>query len=236
MASWPVDCALIVVSAGLGLRAYNAFTAEGSYAPYYAAPLVLLLGILHQRVVRALALGASRARWARSGSSLSGCSPSPWAGSTYTTRRPCTRRAARSSRLAQGASALQATIRQVDRDSEPGQAILAAPTDGGLYFMTDRRPALHELTLLPGLLATPAAEAAAVARLRQQHPALAVIGARDLSVWGTPTFGVDYYKLLGAYLRGETSTKTVLGTLTDPSGGTIPSKGFTILQLRSEQR
>ena len=48
--SWPADLALIVAAAGLGLRAYNAFTTEGSYAPYYAAPLVLLLGILHERV------------------------------------------------------------------------------------------------------------------------------------------------------------------------------------------
>ena len=62
--TWPVDLALIVVAAGLGLRAYNVFTTEASYAPYYAAPLVLLLGILHARVAerhpqaRAAVLGA----------------------------------------------------------------------------------------------------------------------------------------------------------------------------------
>ena len=48
--SWPADLALAAAAAALGLRAYDAFTAEGSYAPYYAAPLVLLLGILHERV------------------------------------------------------------------------------------------------------------------------------------------------------------------------------------------
>ncbi len=35
---WPADLALIVAGAILGLRAYNAFTTEGSYAPYFAAP------------------------------------------------------------------------------------------------------------------------------------------------------------------------------------------------------
>ena len=134
------------------------------------------------------------------------------------------------------ATALQPAVAAIDRDSGPGQTILAAPTDGGLYFMADRRPALHELTLLPGLLATPAAEAAAVGRLRREHVALAVIGARDLSVWGTPTFGVDYYKPIGAYLQSSASETTSFGTLTDPSGGTIPSKGFTIQQLSSERK
>jgi hypothetical protein len=233
--SWPVDCALIVVGAALGLRAYNAFTAEGSYAPYYAAPLVLLLGILHQRVsdrwpsARPAALGALGLVGAGLlAFSLGGL----YVHDTTTVHTPrgsfVTTRA--------GATALQAAVQRIGADSEPGEPILAAPTDGGLYFMSDRRPALHELTLLPGLLATPAAEVAAIARLRRERVALAVIGARDLSVWGTPTFGVDYNKLLGAYLRSSASASTTVGTLTDPSGGTIPSKGFTILRLSSDHK
>lgn len=233
--SWPIDCALIVVGAALGLRAYNAFTAEGSYAPYYAAPLVLLLAILHQRVgdrwpaARPVVLGALGLVGAGLlAFSLGGL----YSHDTSTVHTPrgsfVTTRAS--------ASALQSTVRRIDADTRAGDAILAAPTDGGLYFMSDRRPALHELTLLPGLLATPAAESAAVARLRREHVALAVIGARDLSVWGTPTFGVDYNKLLGAYLRSSARTSSTAGTLADPSGGTIPSKGFTILQLASDPK
>ncbi|HEX8929535.1 MAG TPA: hypothetical protein VGA45_11515, partial [Actinomycetota bacterium] len=49
-ASWGFDLAFVAVAAALGARAYDAFTAEASYAPYYAAPLVLLLAILHQRL------------------------------------------------------------------------------------------------------------------------------------------------------------------------------------------
>ena len=48
--SWGFDLALVAVAAGLGSRAYDAFTAESSYAPYYAPPLVLLLAVLHDRL------------------------------------------------------------------------------------------------------------------------------------------------------------------------------------------
>ena len=46
-------------------------------------------------------------------------------------------------------------MREIDAQSDSSQPILAAPTDGGLYFMADRRPALYELTLLPGLIGKP---------------------------------------------------------------------------------
>jgi hypothetical protein len=132
------------------------------------------------------------------------------------------------------ASALQAAVREIDTHTRPGQRILAAPLDGGLYFMADRPPAPYELSLLPGLLDTPAEERAAIARLRRAHLAFAVIGARDFSAWGTPTFGVNYDPLLGAYLRRETVSRRVIGTLADPVAGTYPSKGFTVLQLRDQ--
>lgn len=229
--TWPADLALIVAAAGLGLRAYNAFTTEGSYAPYYAAPLVLVLGILHQRLAvrwpgsRPAAIGAL-------GLIAAGLAAYALVGlyrhDTTTVSTP------RGSFVttAAAAPALQAAVRRIDATTAPGQPILAAPTDGGLYFMADRRPALYELTLLPGLLATPAEERAAVARMRREHTALAVIGARDLSIWGTPTFGVNYDPLLGSYLRRATAEKAIVGSLADPVGGTNPSHGFTILNLR----
>jgi 4-amino-4-deoxy-L-arabinose transferase-like glycosyltransferase len=229
--TWPADLALIAAAAGLGLRAYNAFTTEGSYAPYYAAPLVLLLGILHQRLAarrpqaRAAAIGAL-------GFVAAGLAAYALIGlyrhDTATVHTP------RGSFVttAAAAPALQAAVRRIDADTGPGERILAAPTDGGLYFMVNRLPALYELTLLPGLLATPAEERAAVARMRREHVALAALGARDLSVWGTPTFGVDYDPLLGAYLRGAATATTTVGTLAHPIGGTNPSRGFTIVRLR----
>lgn len=228
--TWPADLALIVVAAGLGLRAYNAFTTEGSYAPYYAAPLVLILGILHERlgerrpaargavlaVLGLIALGL--ATYAVGGLYRHDTTAVHTARGTFLTTAPA-------------ATALQTTIDRIDAETAPGRPIFAAPTDGGLYFMSDRRPALYDLALLPGLIATPAEQRAAIARLRAEHVALAVIAARNLSVWSTHTFGVDYDEILGSSLREATWSSTVAGSLSAPSGGTIPSNGFTIRRL-----
>jgi hypothetical protein len=228
--SWPADLALTVAAAGLGLRAYNAFTTEGSYAPYYAAPLVLMLGILHERIcerrpqARAAVLGVlgliavGLAAYALGGLYVHDNTAVHTPRGTFVT-------------TAASASALQGAVDRIDADTTAGQRILAAPTDGGLYFMSDRRPALYDLTLLPGLIVSPAEQNKTIARLRSEHAALAVIGARDLSVWGTPTFGVNYDSILGAYLRGSSVSTTVVGSLAEPAGGTIPSKGFTIMRL-----
>ena len=228
--SWPVDFALIVAAAGLGLRAYNAFTTAGSYAPYYAAPLVLLLGIMHQRlaarrpeagvaVMGVLGLvAAGLAAYALGGL---------YAHQTTTVHTP------RGTFVTSAAAgpAIEATVRRIDATSRPGEPIFAAPADGGLYFMADRPPALYEVMLLPGLIDSRAEDAAAVARLRREHVTVAAISARDFSLWGTPTFGVDYDPLLGAYLRGSASATRRIGDLTHPAGGTNPSKGFTVVHL-----
>jgi hypothetical protein len=232
--TWPVDLALIVVAAGLGLRAYNVFTTEGSYAPYYAAPLVLLLGILHARIAerhpqaRVAVLGAlGLVALGLAGYAVGGLYRHDTT-AVHTPRGTFVTDAA-------AAPALQAAVNQIDTLTHPDQKILAGPLDGGLYFMSDRRPALYELSLLPGLLDSPAEEQAAISRLRRAHVTLAVIGARDFSAWGTPTFGVNYDPLLGAYLRNSTVTKSVVGTLANPIAGTYPSKGFTILRLGPSQ-
>ena len=229
--SWPADFALIVVALGLGLRAYNAFTAEGSYAPYYAAPLVLLLGILHVRIAQRRpqagwavlgALGAAAlglATYAVVGLYRHETTAVHTARGTFVTFAPA-------------AHALQATIRTVDADTAPGDRILAAPLDGGMYFFADRRPAAYSLSLLPGLLATPAAQDRAVARLRQDDAHVAVLAARDFSLWGTSSFGVGYDTLVGAYLRSQTASVTTLGTLKHPVAGTFPSNGYQVVVLR----
>jgi hypothetical protein len=228
--SWPIDLALLVAGAALGLRAYNAFTSEGSYAPYYAAPLVLVLGILHERIgqrfpaarVPALAaLGFVAAGLAAY--SLIGLYADKDA-SVHTARGTFVTTAA-------AAPALADAIKRVDAESRPDQPILAGPADGGLYFMTDRRPALHELMLLPGLLASRADEAKAVGDLRRQHVPVAVLGSRDFSKWGWKTFGVDYNRVLGDALRRATVANQTVGQISDPPAGTNPSRGFTVSRL-----
>lgn len=228
--SWPADLALTVAAAGLGLRAYNEFTTYGSYAAYYAAPLVLVLGILHTRlaerrpqargavvgVLGVLALGL--AAYAIGGLYRHQNTTVHTARGTFITNL-------------QSATALQSAVTHIDTLTKPGERILAGPLDGGLYFMSDRRPALRELSLLPGLIASPAEERTAIQRLRAGRVRLAVLGARDFSDWGKPTFGVDYDAQIGAYLRSWPLPEQTLGTLTAPVGGTNPSNGFTVYRL-----
>ena len=97
--------------------------------------------------------------------------------------------------------------------------------------MADRRPALYEISLLPGLLSSTAEERVAIAALRSHHVGMAVIASRDFSLWGTPTFGRDYDRVLGQYLRAHTRAVQTVGGLAHPAGGTNPSTGFTILRL-----
>ena len=229
--SWAVDLALIVAAAALGLRAYNAFTAEGSYAPYYAAPLVLLLGILHERVgdrvpaARAAALGTlGLVATGLAAYALVGL----YADESATVHTP------RGSFVttAAAAPALTKAVALVDAQTPPGRPILAGPADGGLYFMADRPPALHEVMLLPGLLDSRADQEASIARLRSARVSTAVIGARDFSAWGWRTFGIDYNRLLGDALRRATVSSAIVGRLSDPAAGTNPSKGFTVARLR----
>jgi hypothetical protein len=235
--SWPADAALLVVATALGLRAYNAFTTEGSYAPYYAPPLVLVLAIAHTRLAehrpaavrpaaRAVltgalgALAAGFAAYALGGLYVHENTAVHTPRGTFVTSAPAAR-------------ALEGAVRAIDDSTPPGEPILAAPVDGGLYFMADRPPALRELTLLPGLLATPAEESAAITRLRREHVTLAVVAARDFSAWGAPTFGVNYAPRLGAYLHRTTRPALRIGALAQPAGGTTPSRGFAVLWLRA---
>ena len=228
--SWAVDFALIVAAVGLGLRAYNAFTAEGSYAPYYAAPLVLLLGILHVRVAAARprarvavlgALGvvaAGLAGYAVFGLYRHMNSPVHTARGTFLT-------------TAAAAPGIEQAVRQIDADTPPGSAILAAPIDGGLYFMSDRRPALHELSLLRGLLVSRSDQTQAIASIRKQHVRLVLVSARASAHWGSSGFGSGYDAVIGDYLRSTAMTTTVIGTLAHPAQGTFPAEGFTVLRL-----
>ena len=133
---------------------------------------------------------------------------------------------------AAAAPALTKAVAAVDAQTRPGQPILAGPADGGLYFMTGRPPALHELMLLPGLLDSRADEVASIARLRAARVGTAVIGARDFSAWGWKSFGTDYNRALGDALRRATVSSEVVGRLSDPAAGTNPSTGFTVARLR----
>src|SRR5436190_9574041 len=102
---------------------------------------------------------------------------------------------------AKTAPAFQRTIDDLDHRTRAGEPILALPADAGLYFMTDRRPALYDLMFLPGLLDSRADERAAIARLDREQAPLAMVGERRFVGYGFSRFGGDYNRILAAHLE-----------------------------------
>jgi hypothetical protein len=227
--SWAVDLALLAAAAGLTLRAYNAFTTEASYAPYYAAPAVILLAILHERVGGRVPAARPAAR-AALGLVALGLAAFALHGLYGDDSEPV--RTARGTFVTAPAAApaLQGTLDAVAA-GDPSRPILAAPADGGLYFMTGRRPALTDVMLLPGLLDSAADERDAIARLQAQRVQTAVVATRDMSAFGPRRFGHDYNARLGSYLTTRATRSSAYGDQSVPASGTYPSRGFVVLTL-----
>ncbi len=229
--SWPDDAALVAVALLLGLRAYDAFNGEGSYAPYYAAPLVLLAGILTQRIGARWpqARGAATAALAVA---AAGLVIYPLAG-LYSDNNTEVR-TARGSFVSNDAAApaLQRTLDLIEARSTPGEPIFALPSDGGMYFMADRSPATYEVMFLPGLIDSAADERRTIARLERERVNLTVLSSRDFSAFGFRAFGVDYDPLLGEWIRTESRPVARFGDVGAPVSGSYPSAAFTIYERR----
>jgi hypothetical protein len=229
--SWPDDAALVAVALLLGLRAYDAFNGEASYAPYYAPPLVLLAGILHQRIGARWpqARGAATAAFAIA---AAGLVIYPLAG-LYSDNNTEVR-TARGTFVANDASApaLQRTLDLIEARTEPGEPILALPSDGGVYFMADRPPATYEVMFLPGLIDSAADERRTIARLEGENVNLTVLSARDFSAFGFRSFGSDYDQLLGKWIHTRSRPIARFGDVTAPVSGSYPSAAFTLYERR----
>jgi hypothetical protein len=227
--SWPDDAALVAVALVLGLRAYDAFNGEASYAPYYAAPLVLIAGVLHQRIGE---------RWPQARSAVTAALAVAAAGlvlyplvGLYSDNNTEVR-TARGSFVANDASApaLQQTLDLIDARSKPGEPILALPSDGGIYFMADRPPATYEVMFLPGLLDTKADERRTIRRLESEDVRLTALSARDFSAFGFRSFGTDYDRLLGTYIEQGSRRLASFGDVDKPVAGSYPSAAYTIYE------
>lgn len=226
---WPLDLALVAAAVLLCSRAYDEFTMS-SAAPYYAAPAVLLLGLLHQRIGDRwpAARGAAMATLAAVAAGI--------ALYAVVALYPDKTTIAHTSVGAyvaddESAAAEQQAIDFVRSHTAPGEPVLALPADAGIYFLANRPPPLYENMFLPGLINGRAAESAAIARLQREHVRYALISTRDMSAFDTGPFGVGYNRLLGRYLRSG----RLVATLGDPSiapGGGNPSRGFRVYELR----
>jgi hypothetical protein len=226
---WPLDLALVAVAVLLCSRAYDEFTMT-SAAPYYAAPAVLLLGLLHQRVGDRWP-SARPAVMAMLGAVAAGIALYA-AVALYPDKSTVVHTAAGDYvGDSRSAGAQQQAIDFLRGHTAPGEPILALPADAGTYFLTDRPQALYENMFLPGLLDTRADERAAIARLKREKVRYAVVSNRDTSAFETGRFGVGYDQLLGRYLRSGRLVAS-FGDLSAAPGGGNPSQGFRVYALR----
>jgi hypothetical protein len=109
------------------------------------------------------------------------------------------------------AGAYQGAVDAIERRTKSGDPVLLAPQMTSLYVMTGRTDPLRQLSLLPGALATPSDEQAAIGRLVDVD--VAVVDRRKLALYGQGAFGTTFDKTLGAWLRREfRRVETVRGT------------------------
>lgn len=227
--SWGFDLALVAVAAALGARAYDAFTAEASYAPYYAAPLVLLLALLHDR----LAKRWPQARWAAYGALAAvavGLAAYAQVGLYRDDNATVTTPRGSFDTTAAAAPGLQGAIDFIDTHTAPGEPLLAVPSDAGINFMTGRPPALYNPMFLPGLLDTRADEVQAIHELEAEGVRYAVVSERRFDGYGFEYFGGDYNRLLAARIEREGPPVAKFGS-GPPAGGTNPATYFEVYEL-----
>jgi hypothetical protein len=227
--SWGFDLALVVAAAALGARAYDAFTAEGSYAPYYAPPLVLLLAVLHDRLGKRYPQ-ARTASWAALAAVAIGLAA--YAQAALYRDSSALVSTARGSFVTTPASApaLQGTVDFVDGHTSPGESVLALPADSGLSFLTDRPAALYDAMFLPGLLDSRADEVAAIARLEAEGTRYAIVDKRRFDGYRYERFGIEYNRLLAAWIHRNGPPVATFGD-GHTVGGTNPATSFSIYRI-----
>lgn len=225
-ASWVADLALVAGATAFALRAYNDFTTD-IYATYFAALPLLVAAIGHQ-----LAAGrwpeARPALLAALGFAALCLTVHAYVGLYRDLGTPVN--TARGTYLASdnAAPAIQRTVDLVRSRSRPGEEILVLPDDPGIHFITNRPPALYELTFLPGTLDSVTDERRSIQMLERTKPPLFVLGARRFDQYGLPEIGVDFNQVLIRYLRGRYREIARFGDVDDPPRGSAPSEAFTV--------
>lgn len=227
--NWAFDLALVACAAALGARAYDAFTAEGSYAPYYAPPLVLLLAVLHDRVAR---------RWpqARAAATLAllavAVGLAAYAEGALYPHEDTVVHTERGSfkTTAAAAPALQGTLNWIDSHTAPGEAVLAVPADAGIDFMSDRRVPLYDPMFLPGLLYDRAEERAAIQRLEAEGVRYAVVDKRNFDNYPHERFGIEYNRPFAAWIERRGAPVAEFGNGARV-GGENPATSYAIYDI-----
>jgi len=228
--SWPADLALLAAAGLCALRTYDDFTTDVASVYYAAAPL-LVAAIAHER------LGHRRPAARPALLAALGVIAVALAGQGYLGRyrdHSVEIASARGSYLAAvpAAPQVRATLAEIARRTRPGTPILVLPDDGGLHFLSDRPPALRDLTYLPGSLYPVARERGAIAGRRRGRPPLVVVGARHFDAYGFEGVGVDYNRELIAFVTSAYEPVATFGDFDDPPRTATPSEAFRVYALR----
>jgi hypothetical protein len=107
----------------------------------------------------------------------------------------------------------QQAVDVIQANTRLSEPILLAPQMTSLYVLTDRGDMLPQLSLLPGALDGPAAEARAIRNLNIVRLRLAITDRTPLERYGKGAFGVGYDQRLGRWIRTNfTHLTTLRGT------------------------
>jgi 4-amino-4-deoxy-L-arabinose transferase-like glycosyltransferase len=109
----------------------------------------------------------------------------------------------------EAAAVYRQALAWIDTRTRPGEPILLAPQLTSLYTLSGRIDPIREISLLPGALAGPADERAAIARLAAVR--LAVIERRVFSEYGHTTFGASFDRVLAGWIRRHFRHAATLG-------------------------
>ncbi|MDO9353024.1 MAG: hypothetical protein Q7T55_04985 [Solirubrobacteraceae bacterium] len=247
---WVAAGALIAAAAACSLRSYAQFSTD-VYGTYYAAPVVVLAGILLYRLVAA--------RPSIQGGRLAVPVVFALAAATLSahaylglyrdfSKEVTTPNGSFIADAAAGDNMNAAFRRLAELGVQPGERIVAMPQEPGFYFLTGARPALYDSTFLPGVLATREDDEAAADALltgegvpRQARPVdgetyvpprLVIETNWNFALWGFDRQGVDVNRALH---RAVVDNYDVVGRFGDTQ--TLPPKlslgrAFTIYELR----
>ncbi len=110
------------------------------------------------------------------------------------------------------AAVYQEALGWIERNTAPHAQVLLAPQLTWLYAISERRNPLAELSLLPGAMASPGAESAAIRRLDRENVPLIVTERRPFTGYGHTSFGGSFDRDLAAWIRTHYRHAALLGS------------------------
>jgi hypothetical protein len=95
----------------------------------------------------------------------------------------------------------RAALAEISAHARPGDPIFVAPMMTGLYALSGHESPLRDISMLPGALAAPGGEHAAVVRLSQSKVPVVLIDHRTWKGYGQTEFGRSFDRELSAWIK-----------------------------------